>query len=200
MTLAPSLPQIRKALRGYQPQRVPAELGRPAAVLVPLLPRPDGLHVLFTERSKELKAHAGQVSFPGGSVDPEDPSEEAAALREAKEEVGLDHGHVEILGALDDCPTFVTGFVIAPFVGVVDPLAFNAAGRYPWAPSPGEIAALHELPLELFCDERNLRLERRQLDGIPYTLYWYTAQGIVVWGATARILHQLIELGQKEMT
>jgi 8-oxo-dGTP pyrophosphatase MutT (NUDIX family) len=173
------------------------EFGRAAAVLVPLLPRPEGLHVLFTERSKELRAHAGQISFPGGSVEPADPDVRAAALREAREEVGLHPAHVEVLGNVDDCPTFVTGYVITPVVGVVDPLAFTAAGRYPWEPSPAEIAALHELPLEPFCDPRNLRVEMREREGLQFELYWYNVQGNVVWGATARILHQLIRLAQE---
>jgi 8-oxo-dGTP pyrophosphatase MutT (NUDIX family) len=176
------------------------ELGRAAAVLVPLLPRPEGLHVLFTERSKELRTHSGQVSFPGGSIDPTDESVTHAALREAREEVGLHAEHVEILGRLDDCPTFVTGFVISPVVGIVDPLAFTAAGRYPWTPSPAEIAQLHELPLDAFCDPKNLRIEERVARGVPHAIYWYTVQGTVVWGATARILHQLLELAAAEVS
>jgi 8-oxo-dGTP pyrophosphatase MutT (NUDIX family) len=192
-----TLPQIRRALANHAPASRP-EFGRAAAVLVPLLPRPDGLYVLFTERSKELRAHAGQVSFPGGGVDPSDADTTAAALREAREEVGLRAEHVEVIGTLDDCPTFVTGYVITPIVGVVDPLAFTAAGRYPWTPSAAEIAALHELPLDAFCDPGNLRLEMRERDGMPFTLYWYTVQGTVIWGATARILHQMIELSSRE--
>lgn len=191
------LSQIRRALAHRAPVRS-AEPGRAAAVLVPLLPRPEGLHVLFTERSKELRSHAGQVSFPGGSVDAADQDARATALREAREEVGLRPEHVEIIGVLDDCPTFVTGFVISPVVGVVDPLAFTAAGRYPWAPSPAEIAALHELPLAGFTDPRNLRTEIREREGVPYELLWYTVDGTVVWGATARILRQLIDVATKE--
>jgi 8-oxo-dGTP pyrophosphatase MutT (NUDIX family) len=199
VAVGPSLAQIRKAAARYVAPALYPELGRAAAVLVPILPRPEGLHVLFTERSKELRAHAGQVSFPGGSVDPADASVVATALREAREEVGLREEHVEILGRLDDCPTFVTGFVISPVVGIVDPLAFTAAGRYPWTPSPAEIASLHELPLDGFCDPANLRIEERVTRGVPHALYWYTVQGTVVWGATARILRQLIELAAAEV-
>jgi 8-oxo-dGTP pyrophosphatase MutT (NUDIX family) len=164
-----TLPQIRRALARHQPVLRP-DLGRAAGVLVPLLPRPEGLHVLFTERSKELRAHAGQISFPGGSVDVGDADARAAALREAREEVGLHEQHVEVLGTLDDCPTFVTGFVIA---------------------------ALHELPLAEFCDPANLRVEMREREGVLFELYWYTVQGQVVWGATARILNQLIQLARE---
>jgi len=192
-----TVPQIRRALARHQPVLRP-EFGAAAAVLVPLLPRHEGLHVLFTERSKELRAHAGQISFPGGRVDPADPDVRAAALREAREEVGLDAEDVEILGILDDCPTFVTGFVITPVVGLIDPLAFTAAGRYPWNPSPAEIAALHELPLADFRDPRNLRIEMREREGVQFELFWYTVRGQTVWGATARILHQLIQLAQEE--
>jgi 8-oxo-dGTP pyrophosphatase MutT (NUDIX family) len=193
-----TLPQIRRAIARHQPVLRP-EFGEAAAVLVPLLPRPEGLHVLFTERSKELRAHAGQISFPGGRVDQGDRDAAAAALREAREEVGLDREHVEIVGALDDCPTFVTGYVITPVVGVIDPLAFTAAGRYPWNPSPAEIAALHELPLADFCEPQNLRIEMREREGVMFELYWYTVQGQTVWGATARILHQLIELAREDL-
>jgi 8-oxo-dGTP pyrophosphatase MutT (NUDIX family) len=193
-----TVPQIRRAIARHQPVLRP-EFGAAAAVLVPLLPRPEGLHVLFTERSKELRAHAGQISFPGGRVEVADADAPAAALREAHEEVGLDKEDVEILGMLDDCPTFVTGFVITPVVGLVNPLAFTSAGRYPWNPSPAEIAALHELPVADFLDPGNLRVEMREREGRMFELYWYTVRGQVVWGATARILNQLIQLAQEDV-
>ncbi|HWE23957.1 MAG TPA: CoA pyrophosphatase [Myxococcales bacterium] len=190
---APTLPQIRRALSRHLPRKS-QETFRPAAVLVPLLPRPEGLHVLLTERSKDLRSHAGQISFPGGSIESSDANAAAAALREAREEVGLDPRHVEVIGELDDCPTFVTGFVILPVVGVIDPLAFTAAGRYPWTPSAAEIAAIHELPLDAFLDPKNRRVEQRLRNGEPYELTWYTVGGTTVWGATARILRQMLEL------
>jgi 8-oxo-dGTP pyrophosphatase MutT (NUDIX family) len=194
----PSLPMIRRALQRHVPDRQP-QLGRASAVLLPLLPRGDQLEILFTERSKDLRSHPGQVSFPGGRVDATDKDARAAALREAYEEVGLRPEHVEIIGELDDCPTFVTGFVITPVVGVIDPQAFTAGGRYPWAPSAAEIASLHELPLPGFADPANRRTERRKHEGEVYELIWYTVQGTTVWGATARIVRQLIDLGLKEI-
>ena len=191
----PTLPQIREAVRGHRPARSP-ELGRAAAVLVPLLPRPDGVHVLFTRRSTALSTHSGQVSFPGGSIDEGDRGPREAALREAHEEVGLDPGHVELLGELDDCPTFVSGFVITPVVGLVDPRFFTGEGRYPWRPNSAEVHTLHELPLADFCDPANSRIEIREDHATlaSYQLYWFTVQGTVVWGATARILQGLIEM------
>jgi 8-oxo-dGTP pyrophosphatase MutT (NUDIX family) len=192
----PTLDDIRAAFaRAEPPQRFP-ELGRAAAVLVPILPRPDGVQLLFTKRSANLATHSGQVSFPGGSKDAEDSGPRATALREAREEVGLEPADVELIGELDDCPTFVSGFVITPVVGVIDPRRFTADGRYPWRPSAAEIDALHELPLADFCDPANSRVETRELHGglSTYQLYWFTVQGTVVWGATARILQSLIEL------
>jgi len=191
--VVPTLEQIRAALGRHEPERYP-ELGRAAAVLVPLLPRPDGLHLLFTKRSERLPTHSGQVSFPGGAIDPSDQGPCAAALREAHEEVGLEAAHVEVIGQLDDCPTFVSGFVITPLVGVVDPRHFGGTGRYPWRPSASEIDAIHELPLAGFCDPRNSRVEEHEARGVLYQLIWFTVEGTVVWGATARILQGLIDL------
>lgn len=194
MALAvPTVGDLERELAGFSARKAP-DLGRAAAVLIPLLPRPDGLHLLFTERSAQLKTHAGQISFPGGSIEAGDPTPVHAALREAREEVGLVPEDVRVLGTLDDCPTFVTGFVITPIAGIVkfDP---HAEFSYPWRANPGETARLHELPVSGFCDPANLRVEERTVQGFRYELYWYTVNGTVVWGATARIVHQLIELG-----
>ena len=191
---APALLALRSALAANRPLPAPPNPDfRRAAVLVPLWPRNGELELLFTSRSPELKTHAGQVSFPGGSIDPgESPRE--AALREAREEVGLQPAHVEVLGQLDDTPTYAGGFVITPIVGLVHPAAFTAAGHYPWNPSAAEVAALHELPLRDFIGADNLRVEQAEQGGVRFELYWYTVQGTVVWGATARIVHQLATL------
>jgi 8-oxo-dGTP pyrophosphatase MutT (NUDIX family) len=189
----PLLDRLLAALARHEPRLCP-ELGRAAAVLVPLLPRASGLTFLFTERSKDLSSHAGQVSFPGGRIDPEDASPTAAALREAREEVGLDPGHVRLVGQLDDCPTIVSGFVITPIVAVVDEARLDPSGSYPWQPSAHEVVALHELPAADFLVPGNLRTEQRELWGEQHEVYWYTVRGVTVWGATARIVHQLLSL------
>lgn len=194
---ASRLARLRHAVAAYTPRKAPAHLGfRRAAVLVPVLPREHAVELLFTSRSAELKRHAGQVSFPGGSIDPGETAREAA-LREAHEEVGLDASHVEVIGELDECPTLVAGFVITPIVGIVQPWAFTAAGRYPWNPSPAEVAALHELPLAGFEDPANLRIENADRGGTRFEIFWYTVNGTVVWGATARIVHQLVSLAAR---
>ncbi|HXN56862.1 MAG TPA: CoA pyrophosphatase [Myxococcales bacterium] len=194
---AAQLARLRHAVSAHTPRKAAAHLGfRRAAVLVPLLPREDAVELLFTSRSAELKTHAGQVSFPGGSIESGETPREAA-LREAREEVGLDSAHVEVIGELDECPTFVAGYVITPVVGIVQPWAFTAAGRYPWNPSPAEVAALHELPLIGFEDPANLKVEYGERGGVRFEIFWYTVSGTVVWGATARIVHQLVELAAR---
>lgn len=188
----PTLEELTREVSAFAPRKAPG-LGRAAAVLIPLLPRPAGLALLFTERSAELKSHAGQISFPGGSIDPEDAGPVEAALREAEEEVGLSREDAHIVGLLDDCPTFVTGFVITPVVAVLTARP-QGTQSYPWRPAPAEIARLHELPFAAFCDPANLRVEERESAGVRYELFWYTVEDVVVWGATARIVHQLVEL------
>ena len=128
-----------------------------AAVLVPLVDRPDGLTVLLTQRTDHLRDHAGQVSFPGGRVEPEDPSHEAAALREAEEEVGLPSDRVDLIGRLDLYVTR-TGYEVVPIVGIVNP-------PFPVKPDPFEVAEVFEVPLRFLADPGNHQKHSRYYKG-----------------------------------
>lgn len=185
-----SMEEIEAALRQREPKRYP-DLGRPAGVLVPLFEREGEPHVLLTRRTDALRSHAGQISFPGGKRDEQDPDLCATALRESQEEVGITPEAVRLVGALDDTPTMVTNYVISPYVGVIPE-------GYPFVPCAAEIAALLEFPLAAFLEPGVLRRERAEWQGIHYDLHFFEVQGHTVWGATARILHQLFEfLGRR---
>jgi len=154
-----------------------------SAVLVPLYRDPAGdLHAVFTKRREDLRRHAGEISFPGGRRDGDETLIETA-LREAHEEVGLAPDDVEIVGALAPVGTFVTGFRIYPFVGVID-------HGFEWIVQEAEVAQVLELRLEdLLAGHSVKRLIRR---GIAFRTDVYEVGGHTVWGATARILGDLL--------
>ena len=154
-----------------------------AAVLVPMHGWPDNPGLVFTERRSDLKRHAGEISFPGGRRD-EGEELRATALREAEEEIGLAGGDVEIVGALPPTGTIVTNYAIYPFVGLIEP-----GGRF--RPNPIEVDAVVELSLPALVEgfERK-RLIRR---GVPIKTDTYSVEGSFIWGATARIVGNLLE-------
>jgi 8-oxo-dGTP pyrophosphatase MutT (NUDIX family) len=155
-----------------------------AAVLVPLHVKHGVLHAVFTERHHELPRHAGEISFPGGRREPGDPDLIATALRETHEEVGLPAESVELIGALEPTPTVVTGYAIYPFVGIV-PSGFR------WRPSDSEVAAVIDLPLPaVAAGYGRRRLVRR--GGAIHT-DTYVVDGHMIWGATARIVSDLLD-------
>jgi 8-oxo-dGTP pyrophosphatase MutT (NUDIX family) len=153
-------------------------------VLVPLFLEGGGLSAVFTRRRSDLRRHAGEISFPGGRQD--DPGEDlrSTALREADEEIGLPPDDVELVGALPPVGTFVTGYRIFPFVGVIEP-------GHAWTPQPTEVDEVLELPLgALLSGYASRRLLRK---GVPIKTPTYTVEGNLVWGATARIVQSLLE-------
>lgn len=151
-----------------------------AAVLCPLVSGRDGPEVVLTRRVESLRHHAGQVSFPGGRVDPGDASLEAAAMREAHEEIGLPPGHVTTLGRLNDLPT-ITGFNVTPVVGFVEqPVA--------WRPNPAEVADVFQVPLRWLFDERNVTTSQREFRGRRVDVYRFDWREFVIWGATAAMI------------
>lgn len=156
----------------------------PAAVLVPLYEDGAGeLRVVLTKRRADLRRHAGEISFPGGRRDPDDASLSATALREAEEEIGLARSEVELVGALERTSTFVTNYAIHPFVGLL-------AGERAWRASELEVEQVLEPSLSEVRDGRTrTRLERR---GVAFETDAYVFAGELVWGATARILEELI--------
>ena len=156
---------------------------RPAAVLVGIIPRVDGAEVLLTRRTDRLRHHAGQVSFPGGSIEPGDLHPADAALREAREEVGLLPAQAQALGYLDPLLT-LTGFQILPTVVWVDP-AFHPQ------PDPDEVADVFEVPLELLMDPAQLDTIELQLGGRTRHVFQYRYAHQRIWGVTASILYNL---------
>ena len=158
----------------------------PAAVLLPITGRSDP-HILFVKRTEQVAHHKGQISFPGGIVETRDGSRLETALREAREEIGLHPELVEILGTLDDTETRATRFVITPFVGLVTaPVA--------WRPDGREIQQVLEVPLAGLLDPACFRVEMWERGGELTPVYFYDYRGEVIWGATARILKQLLDL------
>jgi 8-oxo-dGTP pyrophosphatase MutT (NUDIX family) len=198
---APQLERIRRALHPLQapPQHNAWNLAEldgllpdghsltPAAVLIGLVPHPKQLTVLLTLRTDELRHHAGQVSFPGGRIEPRAPARVAAALREAHEEIGLEPAQAEALGWLDPLAT-ITGFRVLPLVAVI-------AADFKPLPDPREVASVFEVPLAHLLAPANLRRVALDYRGSTRHVLEYLPHegGARIWGATASMLQNFMD-------
>jgi 8-oxo-dGTP pyrophosphatase MutT (NUDIX family) len=155
-----------------------------AAVLVPLYHDADGeLHAVFTRRREDLRRHAGEISFPGGRQDDDESDLRLTALREAEEEIGLPASAVELVGALQPTPTIATNYAVYPFVGLIDQ-------GHRWRPSAAEVQEVLELSLrDLRAGYERRRLLRR---GVPFRTDVYVVGDHLIWGATARMVADLL--------
>ncbi len=173
--------QIEKILRDRKKKKITGDNLRASAVLVPLFYDQGQYHVLFTERSDEVNFHKGQVCFPGGTQELSDSSLLQTALRESEEEIGLEAKNVDIIGELDDFITLTSNYVISPYVALIPyPHSLKTNGR--------EVKETFSIPLSFLMDEDNFKQDS----------YTWEYKGHIIWGATARILRQLIDLLKSE--
>ena len=181
--------RIRRILSQREKQNIIATDAplAPAAVILPLYQKEGEYYILFTKRTEKVEHHKGQISFPGGARHEEDRSLEDTALRETFEEIGVHPEDVEILGELDSMRTVSSSFHITPLVAVIP-------YPYEFTVNTDEIEELVEVPLSALLDEKNYREEFQIYQGITYWGSVYEYRGKVIWGATARILKQFLDL------
>lgn len=158
---------------------------KPAAVLVPVVARPGGLTILLTHRGSRLRAHSGQISFPGGKVDPGDPGPLGTASREAREEIGLDPAFIELLG-YGDAYGSSSGYIVTPVVGLV-------REGFQLSPNPFEVEEIFEVPAAFLMDPVNHEAQVRRWNGRLRQYYAMPFERHYIWGVTAGILRNLYE-------
>jgi 8-oxo-dGTP pyrophosphatase MutT (NUDIX family) len=189
------LATVRRRLSGLASPAAPIEVAattRAAAVLVPVFEEHGEARVILTKRPETMPSHRGEIAFPGGKVDHErDPDAMAAALREAEEEIGLAPADVDVVAELDGIGTMASAFAIRPFVGVL-------ADRPQLAPHPYEVVTVFDVAVSELLDEATFHEEIWEREGpsgpVTMRLHFYELPGETVWGATARILTNLLRL------
>jgi 8-oxo-dGTP pyrophosphatase MutT (NUDIX family) len=177
--------KIATVLQSRSPKQLAGDHYKLAAVLMPIQERDDGDHLVLTKRAEHLSHHRGQVAFPGGRVDADDPGELAAALRETHEEIGIDPSHVLVLGRLDQV-TAAYDFVVTPFVGIIPPFC-------EFRLNPAETDAVFSVPIAALLEPKCVAIaDHLSSHGEP--VYHFYCNGWDIWGATARIIVQFLEL------
>jgi len=179
--------RLRHLLSRRQKQHiVDASLVR-SGVIIPIYYKQGQCYLLFTKRTQQVKDHKGQISFPGGAYHEGDGTLVNTALRECAEEIGLKPSDVEILGELDDFVTQVSSYIISPFIATIP-------WPYQFKMNREEIEEIIEVPISALLDMSPLPQETRIIDGEEVTSFFYPYQGNVIWGATGRILNQLLDI------
>ena len=159
----------------------------PSAVLLPIYYKQGQYYILFTKRTGKVKEHKSEISFPGGAHQDGDRTLVDTALRECTEEIGLMADRVEVLGELDDAITTTSSYIISPFVAIIPwPYSFKV--------DQWETEEIIEIPISALLDKDCLRQETEIVDGKAVTSYFYHYQGRIIWGATARILNQFLDI------
>ena len=188
--LPPSLPtaieKLTLQLRSHLPRRLEVEHSGRAAVLIPILERSDELCFLLTQRTHKVETHKGQISFPGGIQEDSDRDLLETALRETWEEIGLARQAIRVLGEFDEYLS-ITGLVVTPFVAWLQgPLHLTS--------NPDEVDEVLEVPFSVFRNSRLLRVETRVRQGVERKVYFYDFLGKEVWGLTAQMIRDLLQL------
>lgn len=182
----PFTKKLREALAQRERHIIHEQELRPSAVILPLFQKDTQFNLLFTRRTDEVSHHKGEISFPGGAVEPSDKDLQSTAIRECFEEIGLMEKDIHIIGTLDDQRT-LSSFLITPFVAI-------SPYPYPFVVNTREIAELIEIPLEALTDQAVTHNDTRFHKGKPYPIYSYRFEDHCIWGATARILKQLLDI------
>jgi 8-oxo-dGTP pyrophosphatase MutT (NUDIX family) len=179
-----ALVRLRAILAARPAIEIDAPKLKRAAVLIPLVPHNGGWSLLFSRRSPHLSAHSGQIAFPGGGVEPGEALE-AAAIREADEEVGIGAEHIELIGRLDDLVTN-SGFLVAPFVGIIDE-------RIDYVLQASEVEEVFEVPLDALLIPDQPEVRYVAFRGKSYPAYFYRHEQYEIWGLTGRILKHFLD-------
>jgi 8-oxo-dGTP pyrophosphatase MutT (NUDIX family) len=179
--------QLRRYLAQCQKIQITNSKRTRAAVLIPIYIMNDEYHIIFIQRTEKVRSHKSQISFPGGAYEKIDETMLNTALREAQEEIGLNPGDVDMLGELDDMATTITSYIISPFVGLIPyPYKFKL--------DEWETEEIIDVPLEVLMDKNNCEEKPELVDGTIVPSYFYHYNKKVIWGATARILNQLLRI------
>lgn len=179
--------RLKQVLSRRQKKHIVHPTRVPSAVLVPVYRKQGQYHILFIQRTEKVKDHKGQISFPGGAYEEQDGTLQNTAIRESAEEIGLMPGDIEILGELDDLMTIGTNYVISPYVAIIPwPYAFKVDG---W-----ETEEIIEVPISALLNKDCVRRESDVLEGRVVKTYFYHYQDKVIWGATARIVKQFLDI------